>query len=278
VYTTVNKVSHPLPDIITSTRNPRIVNLRKLDQRKHRAEQGRFAVEGLQSLHMALDSGIPPLEVFYCEALFTGTEAPVLLEQFQQRGASPFPVSAEVMHSLSERDSPQGIIATFELVNRSLASLSMTGNQLVIVLDRLSDPGNLGTILRTADAVGSGAVVIMTPASDPFDPKTVRASMGSVFNIPVVQTGDVMELFEWLHEHGIRPMGADAVRGRKWTELDWRGSVALVLGNEARGLSKDVSEQIEMWVALPIAGKADSLNVAVAGGVLMYTWVAANGG
>lgn len=265
-----------MSDVITSARNPRIVDLRKLDQRKHRVEQGRFAVEGLQSLHMALDSGVQPLDVFYCEELFAGMAAPTLLERFRQSGSSLFPATAEVLRSLSERDSPQGIIATFKLLNRSLESLSITGSELVVVLDRLSDPGNLGTILRTADAVGAGAVIILTPASDPFDPKTVRASMGSVFNVPVVQTDDVTRLFAWLRERSICPVGADAGRGSKWTELDWRGGVALVLGNEARGLSADVTAQIGTWASLPIMGKADSLNVAVAAGVLMYAWVERN--
>lgn len=265
-----------MTDIITSTRNPRIIELRKLDQRKHRAEQGRFAVEGLQSLHMALASGAPPLEVFYCEALFTGDEAPTLLAKFREQGANLLPVSVEVMRSLSERDAPQGIIATFALIERDLAFLRLTGRDLIVVLDRLSDPGNLGTIVRTADAVGATAVIIITPATDPYDPKTVRASMGSVFNLPVVSTGDTAALFDWLRENNIRPIGADAPRGQTWAQIDWHGSVGLVLGNEARGLSDDVSEQIDTWAALPIAGKADSLNVAVAAGVLMYAWVAAN--
>lgn len=262
--------------MITSARNPRIVGLRKLDQRKHRQAQGRFAVEGLQLLHMALDSGAQPLDVFYCEAMFTGTEAPALLTRFQETGANLFPVSAEVMHSISERDTPQGMVATFALIDRTLDSLRLTGRELVIVLDRLSDPGNVGTILRTADAAGASAVILITPAVDPFDPKTVRASMGSLFNLPVIETGDAAGLFAWLEGQNLRAIGADARRGDRWTRVDWRGGVSLVLGNEARGLSDDVSARVHTWAALPITGKADSLNVAVAAGVLMYTWVAEN--
>jgi TrmH family RNA methyltransferase len=265
-----------MTDVITSARNPRIVELRKLDQRKHRYEQRRFTVEGLQSLHMALDAGVQALEVFYCEALFAGDEAPALLERFREAGAALLPVSVEVMRGVSERDAPQGIIATFALVEQPLDALRVSRDGLVIVLDRVSDPGNLGTILRTADAVGAGAVILITPSTDPFDPKTVRASMGSVFNLSVIQTADVDALFGWLRDYALRPIGADAVRGQRWTACNWQGGVALVLGNEARGVSADVGAHIDTWAALPIAGKADSLNVAVAAGVLMYAWVEQN--
>lgn len=263
-------------DTITSTRNPRIVDARKLDQRKHRQEQGRFAVEGLQLLGMALDGGYAPQEVFYSPHLFAGETAPALLKRFRQSTAQLIKVSAEVMHALSERDTPQGIFATFTLPDAGLESLQLNGDELVIVLDRLRDPGNVGTILRTADAVDARAVVMLAPGVDLYDPKTVRASMGSLFNLSAIQSDDAAALFNLVHGAGLRVIGADAARGQMWTQVDWRGSTALVLGNEAQGLSADLDSYITDWAALPIYGKADSLNVAVAGGVLMYTWAAAN--
>ncbi len=262
--------------IITSTGNPRIVEARKLDQRKHRQQQSRFLVEGLQLLHMALDAGLRPLEVFFCRALFTGPEAPALMERFRCVGAALQPVSVNVMQALSDRDTPQGIVAAFALYDTPLGSLTLSSSDLVVVLDRLQDPGNLGTLLRTADAVGAAAVVIVAPAADPFDPRTVRASMGSLFNLPVAVTGDVPALFDWLRACGLRTIGADAQRGEAWTRCEWRGGAALILGNEARGLSDDLAAGVNMWAALPIVGRAESLNVAVAGGVLMYTWLQHN--
>lgn len=263
-------------DIITSTRNPRIVDVRKLDQRKHRQEQGRFAVEGLQLLGMALDGGYTPQEVFYAPDLFAGETAPNLLKRFKQSAAQIIEVSAEVMRTLSERDTPQGIFATFKLPDTGLDSLVLSGDELVIVLDRLRDPGNVGTILRTADAAGASAVVMLTPGVDLFDPKTVRASMGSLFNLPVIHMDDAAALFEFLTNIGMRIVGADAVRGQVWTQVEWDGGAALVLGNEAQGLAAELEPQVTDWAALPIYGKADSLNVAVAAGVFMYAWVSAN--
>ncbi len=264
------------PTTITSTRNRRIVEARKLDQRKHRERQNRFLVEGLQILHMALDSDKRPIEVFYCEELFAGAEAPALLERFRQTDADLAAVSKHVMQSLSERDAPQGILASFALFETSLEALQLMGSELVIVLDRLQDPGNMGTLIRTADAVGAAAVVLIEPCVDPFDPKTVRGSMGSLFNVPLVQLADLPALFDWLHDQKLRPVGADAHQGETWDQGLWKGGVALILGNEARGLSQDVCAYVKEWARLPIVGKAESLNVAVAGGVLMYAWLQAN--
>jgi len=269
-------MNEPQAPPITSTRNRRIVEARKLEQRKHRQRQNRFLVEGLQLLHMALDGGACPVEVFYCHDLFAGTEAPALFERFRRVGADPVPVSESVIQTLSQRDTPQGIVATFALFETPLHTLGLTGRELIVVLDRLQDPGNLGTLIRTADAVGAAGVVLIEPCVDPFDPKTVRGSMGSLFNVPLVRTTDVAELFTWLRGQGLRSVGADAQAGEAWGRGLWEGGVSLILGNEARGLSEDVRPHAEAWARLPIVGKAESLNVAVAGGVLMYAWLQAN--
>lgn len=265
-----------IPAIISSTSNPHIVAARKLGQRKHRQAQGRFLVEGLQILHMALDAGARPYEVFYCPELFAGAGAGALLERFRLIGATLLQVAPRVMASLCEREAPQGIVATFQPVSLPLTSLALTGRELVLVLDRLQDPGNLGTLIRTADAVGTAAIILIEPCVDPFDPKAVRGSMGSLFNLPIISTADVAGLFARLQAAGLRPVGADPHLGELWGEGLWQGGVALVLGNEARGLSADVAAQIGAWARLPIIGKAESLNVAVAGGVLMYAWLRAN--
>ena len=261
---------------VTSAANPRMVAARKLRQRKYRQANSLFLVEGLQLLHAALDGGAVPHEVFYCPEQFTGTEAPALLDRFLQTSADLFSIAPRVMETLSEREEPQGIVATFRLAETPLAALKLTGRELVVILDRLQDPGNLGALIRTADAVAAAAVILIEPCVDPYDPKTVRGSMGSLFNLPIISTRDVAGLFAWLKERGLRPIGADPHLGELWGSSLWEGGVALVLGNEARGLSGDVAAQIKSWVRLPIVGKAESLNVAVAGGVLMYAWLHKN--
>ncbi len=260
-------------DPITSLRNRRIVEARKLNQRKYRRRQGRFLVEGLQLLHMALEAGKQPLEVFYCESLFAGSGAPALIARAQKTEAALIPVSAEVMRALSKREGMQGIVATFARFNTPLNQLDLPEQALVIVLDRLRGLGNVGTLIRTADAAGAAAVILLEPCSDVFAPKAVRASMGSIFNLPIVHTPDSGALFAWLAAQDIRPVAADAHQGIHWGKGLWQDSMALVLGNEAQGLSPDVRDKVDAWINLPMHGKADSLNVAVAGGILMYAWL-----
>ena len=262
--------------IITSLRNPRIVALRKLDQRRQRRRQGRFAAEGLQALRMALEAGWQAQEVYHCPACFVGPAAADLLQQFVAGGARTIEVNEHVMHALSEREAPQGLVATLTLPRSGLADLQLPQHPLVLVLDRLRDPGNMGTLLRTADAVGAGAVLLLPPCVDPFDPKVLRASMGSLFNLPVITLDSLAPLASWLQQQGLPLLGADAARGRPWTELDWQGGAALALGNEAEGLDESLLTLCERLVALTVRGRAESLNVAVAGGVLMYAWRAAN--
>lgn len=259
--------------LITSAQNRRIVEARKLDQRKHRRSQGRFVVDGLQLLHMALDAGLAPVEVFFCESLFAGSQAPALLKRFARTSADLIPVSEPVLRALSERDDPQGLVASFALLDMTLPAQPPDPTSLIVVLDRLQDPGNVGTLIRTADAVGAAGVVLIEPCVDVFDPKVVRASMGSLFNVPVYATADLPRLFGWLDAGGLPPVGADLALGT-WDLAP--GGAALVLGNEARGLSDDVRAYLTRWVSLPIVGKAESLNVSVAGGVLMYMWLRAN--
>ncbi len=261
---------------IASTKNPRIVEARKLDQRKHRERQGRFLVEGLQLIHMAEQAGWRALEVFYCEELLRTAAAADLLGRLRADGAEVLPVSARVLESLAERDLSQGMVATFPLFSSDLTALQPGDRRLVLVLDRLQDPGNLGTLVRTADAVGASAVVLIEPTVDPFHPKAVRATMGSIFHVPLVRTGDVPALFALLEELGLRAVAADPYRGIPWGEGVLEGSVALLLGNEGRGLSDDVRDGARAWAHLPMVGRAESLNVAEAGSVLMYLWLREN--
>ena len=265
------------PLIITSPANRRIVEARKLKQHKYRQASSRFLLEGLQALHMALDAGIKFDEVYYVQNEIDTPGAEALLARLQHSGVELVPVAPRVMETLSERDEPQGIVAACRIVTTELESLTLpAGPQLVVVLDRLQDPGNLGTLLRTADAAGARAIILIEPCVDPYDPKTIRSSMGSIFNLPVVVTREVAGLFAWLNARSLRPTGADPHRGTLWGEGLWQGRVALFLGNEARGLSPDVADQVHTYVRLPVAGKADSLNVAIAGGILMYLWRRAN--
>jgi TrmH family RNA methyltransferase len=180
------------------------------------------------------------------------------------------------MARLSERDPPQGLLATFPVALASIDALRLAAGDLVVVLDRLQDPGNVGAVIRTAGAVGAAAVVLVEPCTDPFDPKAVRGSAGEVFRVPVIETDDPAAAISALRRAGLRPVGAEPRAGED-PRRTLAGGVALLLGNEARGLSPDLAALAPERVALPLPGGAESLNVAVAAGVLMYAWLWARG-
>ncbi len=253
-----------------------MVNAVKLTQRKHRRRQGRFLVEGLQLIGMGLEARreqrTRPLEAFVCREQLSGEAGLRLLRGVEEAGVTPHEVTPQVMARLTDREEPQGLVVTFALLeNGDVPSPPTDGSGLVLVLDRLQDPGNLGTLIRTADAVAAAAVVLLEPSVDAFDPKTVGASMGSIFSVPLVHVSELAELVEKLQ--GWLIVGADAKRGDlAWEGDSLDGAVALVLGNEARGPSNDLRALVSRWVRLPIVGTAESLNVAVAGGALAYEW------
>ena len=263
-----------MPDnvIITSTRNPRVVNARKLLQRKHRERQGRFLVEGGQLLWMALDGGFIIDEVYTSGPLERKDSTSVLLAKLTQHGATLIQVAPSILASLSTRSGGDPLIGVAHHRALSLREVIVPVNPLVLVLDRLQDCGNVGTLIRTADAVGASAVVLNEPCADIYDPRAVRSSMGSLFNLPVISVHDISTMKVWLQTNGLHLVGTDAHRGALWGQDVLQGSAVLCLGNEARGLSEDIGELVDDWVRLPMRGKADSLNVAVAGGVLMYLW------
>lgn len=278
-----------MSDLITSTGNPRVVQARKLAQRKHRIRQDRFAAEGLQVLRMALEAlesdaaqRIRPLEVFFCEEAFTSDTAPQLVRGLTQAGAQAFPVATHVLEALSSRELSQGLVAVFEMSSmiHSLTQLRKRAPRtprLVLVLDRPQYPGNVGTLIRTADAVGAESVILIEPATDALDPKAVRASMGSLFAVPLGRTQDVASIGDWGREAGLRWIGSSASQGELvWDSSAMVGSVGLILGNEGEGLDPAFDAFLQATVRLPQCGGAESLNVSVAGGVLMYEWFRRN--
>lgn len=279
-----------MKDIITSTSNPRIVEVRKLTQKKHRLRLNRFAAEGLQVLRMAIEGmasarmagHIHPIDVFFCEELFTTDTASQILAQLVSAGAEGISVSKQVLESLSDRVLSQGLVATFAVDSllHSLEELHIRAGeqpQLFVVLDRPQYPGNVGTLIRTADAVGADATILIEPAADAFDPKSIRSSMGSIFAMPIVRTDDITALDDWRKSAGLRWVGTAVSDGDLVWESDaMSGSIGLILGNEGEGLQPELRQLVDETVRLPQRGSTESLNVSIAGGILMYEWMREN--
>lgn len=254
---------------ITSAVNPRIKDLVRLRDGSHRRRMGLILIEGYRELSRALNAGIRPDAVYFCPEFFLGENEPGLLLQAQRSGAALFRVSETPFRKISYRDRPDGLIATAPGLKRGLSDLSPGESPFLVVAERIEKPGNLGTILRSADAVGVDGVIVCDPTTDINNPNVVRASTGTLFTVPLAEAA-TQETFAWLAEHGIALVAATPHAGLSYTEADFRGPLALAVGSEQYGLSESWLERADIRVRIPMKGVADSLNVATATTVLLF--------
>lgn len=268
---------------ITSTRNARVRELAKLSRARVRREQGRHLVEGPNAVREALLAGVVE-EVFLApgatlpvtvdgpagpRTTSTGTPSAAGGPGTSTTGAVVTHVSHEVLDRLADATTPQGVVAVARTPRSQLADV--VGRGLLVVLDELADPGNAGTILRTADAAGASGLVLTSGSVDPYAPKTVRAAAGSTYHLPVVEHVGLTEVVAACRDAGQRILGLDG--GGELSVFDLErpdGSLALVLGNEAHGLSEASIATLDGAVAVPIHGRAESLNVAAAAAIALY--------
>ena len=250
--------------MLTSIKNPKIAAALRLKKRAFREEDRRFLVEGAQGIAEALEAGA-------LAALFAEDPLDPLVLRAEQAGVEVTVVSEDVMHKLTSTVTPQGLVGVAPFVDVDLGTLQ--GEGCATVLHEVRDPGNAGTVLRSADAAGAGAVIFTATSVDVYNPKTVRASAGSVFHLPVVKGATAEEAAATLHERGFRilAMAADGEIDLYRAGLD-SGPVAFVFGNEARGLPREVRALADVSVRVPIAGKAESLNLAAAATVCLFEW------
>lgn len=258
---------------IISFRNPKVKYLRSLRQRKYRHREKRFLIEGIRIVKEALDGGAPVETLVYAPELLISERARALVEVVEP--ARRLSLSGDIFCSLSERDQPQGIAAVVCIEDRSLADMPIADNLLVVVAHQLRDPGNLGSIIRTADAAGATGVVIVEPTADLYDPQTVRATMGSLFALPIIRLPDSTGLSAWyadLCAAGLPLLVvASSARGeRLHFDVDYQRPLVLIIGNERHGLPEAVRERADVTVRLPMAGRATSLNVSAATAALLY--------
>jgi TrmH family RNA methyltransferase len=246
--------------------------------RKYRQREGRFLIEGIRIVGEAISSGAPLETLVYAPDLLTSELAKSLVEQVDP--GHHLVLSGDVFRTLSDRDQPQGIAALVRMEDHPLTAIE-TGRGvgdaglLVVVAYRLQDPGNLGSIIRTADAAGATGVVVVEPSVDLFAPQTVRATMGSIFALPVVRLGDETALSTWFEEMRtsgvpLRVVASSSHAQQTHFEADLGGPLALLIGSERQGLPVAVQEEADVAVRLPMAGRATSLNASAATAALIY--------
>jgi TrmH family RNA methyltransferase len=252
---------------ITSPSNPEVKALLGLRERRERERQGRFIIEGTRELTTALTAGVKLARLYRCPALLR-PEAAALFKAVPPE-LPQVELAPAVFAKISYRDNPDGLLAVAERQASTLSTLQLPRNALVLVLDGLEKPGNLGAIIRTADGAGLDAVLLSGSGTDLENPNVIRASLGTVFSRPVIEA-DGAVLLAWLRQEGFSLIAASPHASASYWDADFTGQVAIVLGAEHAGLSPAWLTAAEVQVGIPMRGLADSLNVATAGALLIY--------
>jgi len=259
----------PAPPLLTSLSNPRVAAAAGLRDRRDRERTGLTLIDGARELRRALDRGVEVTEAFVCEPLLAGPDARAALDALRHGGATVLPTTQAVFAKLAFGERAEGLVAVVRIPAADLGSLAVPDDALIVVVEGVEKPGNLGAVLRSADGAGADAVIAASPRTDLFNPNTIRASAGTVFAVPLAAapTGDVLA---WLRDHDVRIIAARVDGEALYTDADLTGRVAIVLGAEADGLTDAwTGEDIEV-VRLPMLGIADSLNVSVSAAILLY--------
>jgi TrmH family RNA methyltransferase len=254
---------------ITSLQNQRVKDAIKLRDRRQRTRQGRMLIDGARELSRAIDAGVELLEVFVCESLCHTDDARRLLPRLESSGAELLPVTPEVFAKLAFGDRAEGALGVARTPTPRLDELQLPDEPLVAVAENLEKPGNLGAVLRSADAAGVSAVLVAGGGTDLYNPNVIRASLGTIFTLPVA-AAPTPEVVAWLRERKFRIYAARVDAEQLYTDVSYAGAAALVLGSEAAGLTDAWSGDDVTPIKLPMCGVADSLNISAAAAVLFY--------
>lgn len=268
-----NRDAYP-PAHFTSLQNARIKDIVKLRDRSAREASGTFLIEGYRELLRAADAGHPVADLFICPELFLGSNERQLIAKLTAAGCKLWVCNEPVFRKLSYRDRPDGLIGVAPQRHLALGDLETQlraagHTPFLVVAEAIEKPGNLGTILRSSDAVGLDALVVCDRCTDIHNPNVVRASVGTLFTVPVVEAGG-KETLAWLKQHGIAVLAATPSATTEFTDVDMTVPLAIAVGTEQLGLSELWMSQADIQVRIPMCGVADSLNVAMATTLLLY--------
>ena len=255
---------------ITSAQNPKIKDFLALQEKSRlRREKGLFVVEGRRELLHCLEAGFSPRTIFVCEEILGAGEMEAVLGAAGE-GCTVFSVSANVYDRMAYRSGTEGVTAIMQARNLRLEELRFRNEEpLIVVVEAVEKPGNLGAILRSADAAGADAVIVCDPLTDLYNPNLIRASIGAVFSVPVVAASSA-ETIKWLRSRGVTIYTAQLQDSSWYYDCDMKKATAIVMGTEATGLTGIWREAADRHIRIPMLGKLDSLNVSVSAAVLLF--------
>ncbi len=258
-----------MPREITAFSNPLIKRVRNLRDKKHRREEGLFLAEGLRILTEAHEAGRVPEYLFFSKDMAGHALVRTLIAATEDAGGWAVETNNDILSKLSGKDNPGAVVGVYPDFAVTLADLDRSKSGIWLVTERLRDPGNMGTILRTADAVGAGGLILIDDCVDPFSVEAVRASMGALFTVPVARSswGDFLV---WLRKGPGQLVGLSLDTEHDYRAPLYQAPTFLLTGNEAQGMPGFMAEACDLLVKIPMLGKADSLNAAIATAVMAY--------
>ncbi|KXZ39338.1 RNA methyltransferase, TrmH family [Alkalithermobacter thermoalcaliphilus JW-YL-7 = DSM 7308] len=253
---------------ITSKENEKIKYIKSLLKKKNRVKEKKYIIEGYRIVKDAFYKSV----AIDCVVLSDNFDQKYsdFIEEIKNKNVSIYMVSDKLFKEISDTDNPQGILAVVKYEIKNLRKIiSSKDLNFVLILDRIQDPGNMGTIIRTADAAGVDAIVLLKGCVDIYNPKVIRSTMGSIFNTNIIESEDEGVL-TYIKENGFKIISSTLNTNNYYNKIDYKGKIALVVGNEANGVSKEIIDLSDELVKIPIYGQAESLNAAIASALLMY--------
>ncbi len=255
---------------ITSPSNPKIKAINALFLRKYRKETGLFLAEGLRSVIEALDCGVIPEQLIFSEDADLHDGLQRAIDETSARGGLCLKVGSSVLEKLSRKENPQMVMGVFKQKFHALSSIDPKESKCWVALEEVRDPGNLGTIIRTVDGVGADGVILIGQCCDPFSVESIRATMGSIFSIPIIPCNRQEFLDLTVTWPGAVIGTALNDRTIDFRAAEYKKPMILVMGNEQAGITETVQNAVHQCVKLPMNGRADSLNLSIATGIMLY--------
>ncbi|HOM01667.1 MAG TPA: 23S rRNA (guanosine(2251)-2'-O)-methyltransferase RlmB [Acetivibrio sp.] len=262
---------------ISSVQNPVIKEIKSLKQKKYREEKNMFFIEGIRFMEEALKEEVQIHKILVSDKLGDTNSGREILDKVNSGGYSVFALPHKLFTEISDTQNPQGILAVLGIKNYSIEDVWDAKN-FFIVLDSIQDPGNMGTIIRTADAVGATGVIVSKGCVDVYNPKVLRSTMGSIFHVPICLSEDIIETMESMKKRGVTICASHLEGNCDYFDLEYNKNIAIVIGNEANGISENIKNYADILVRIPMPGRAESLNASVAAGILMYEILRKNKG
>jgi TrmH family RNA methyltransferase len=255
--------------MLTSTENPKVKYFSTLKTNKPRRTTGKFMVEGIHLVSEAINAGLLD-RVIYSEKILEISEGKNLIGKIISSGIPNEEANEKVIRHLSDVETPQGIIASVKPRAADIGNMFESSDPLIVVACGIQDPGNLGTIIRTADAAGCSGIILTQGTVNPYNDKVIRASSGSIFHLNIVKIDDIIEVASALKRRGIRIISTVIGAEKEYYSINYNGPVAVMIGSESKGLPAEIERLSDVSVSIPMIGEAESLNAAVSCAIILY--------